>query len=195
LFVGVKIGDSHSNVAGPSRPERVANETRAALESKQALPDSIKEKALEDLSHAPKVMQPFLRRAIEDPAGFRRALIEAMPKMLFALLPVFAVILAIFYHGKKYPEHFYFAIHLHSFIFFALSLAALAKYPQLPAISIPAGLLALVWIVVYTTMALRRVYGGSMFATLAKEVAMGAIYGAISFAAFIVTIYVVSLQR
>ena len=36
------------------------------------------------------LMQPFLRRAVEDPGGFKRGLLETMPRMLFALLPVFA---------------------------------------------------------------------------------------------------------
>jgi len=195
LFVGVKIGQSQASGTRSSRPERVANETQVALESKQPLPDSLKKKALEDISHAPKLMQPFMRRVIEDPAGFRRAFIEAMPKMLFALLPIFAVILAMFYRGKNYPEHFYFAIHLHAFIFFALALGALAKFTQVAAVSVPASIVAQLWIVVYSTLALRRVYGGSTVATLAKEVGIGAIYCVLSFAAMVVTIYWVSLQR
>ena len=193
IFIGVTVGNKRENVLAPSRPERVATETRQALASKKALSDSAKKAALADIAKAPKLMQPLMRKAIEDPSGFRRGLLEAMPRMLFALLPVFALIVAMFYRGKKYPEHFYFAIHLHAFIFLALAVAAATRFTQVAAISGTAELLALVWICVYATIAFRRVYGGSMLATLTKEAVIGVIYSVLSFAALIVTIYVVSL--
>ena len=195
VFMGVRVGTTHSNGVSVSRPERVANEASNALSAQQALPDSLKKKALEDIARAPKVMQPFLRRAVEDPAGFKRGLLEAMPRMLFALLPVFALIVSIFYRGKKYPEHFYFALNLHSFVFLALAIAVAMRYTHVAALSIVAGIVANLWIVVYATISFRRVYGGSRTATIAKEVGVGALYGVVSLLAFIVTIYVVSLQR
>jgi hypothetical protein len=73
--------------------------------------------ALEQIERSPALVRPFLRRAVADPAGFRRGLLEALPRMFFVLLPVFAGIVALFYHGRKYPEHLYFAIHLHAFVF------------------------------------------------------------------------------
>jgi len=45
------------------------------------------------------------------------------------------------------------------------------------------------WIPVYATLAFRRTYGGKVAATLAKEIAIGAIYGAVALIAFMATIY------
>src|SRR6059058_3391673 len=109
--------------------------------------------------------------------------------MLFVLLPLFAGIVALFYRGRKYPEHLYFAIHLHAFIFLALAVAALAKFSELPAVAAVTSAIAICWIPVYAALAFRRVYGGSLGKTLAKEVAIGAIYGVTAIIAFIVMLY------
>ena len=138
-------------------------------------------------------MRPFLRRAIEDPGGLKRRLIETMPRMLFVLLPIFAGILALFYRGRKYPEHLYFAIHLHAFIFLALTVAELLKFTRLPLLVAGASLIAVIWIPIYATLAFRRVYGGSLSRTLLKEVAIGMIYSAAAAVGFIVMIYWVSI--
>src|SRR5688500_4015267 len=51
--------------------------------------------ALEEVASAPAVMRPFLRRAIEDPGGLKRGIYQTMPRVLFALLPVFAAIVSL----------------------------------------------------------------------------------------------------
>ena len=110
-----------------------------------------------------------------------------------ALLPVFAGIVALFYRGKKYPEHLYFAIHLHAFFFLALALVELLKFGRSPAVVIAAMILGFVSIPTYATLAFRRVYGGSLVGTMAKEVAIAVIYLIISFAAFVGMLYWVSI--
>jgi uncharacterized protein DUF3667 len=195
-FIGVTVTNtSHSSGARPSRPERVANEAGDAFRNQTALPDSLKREALKDIARAPKLMQPFLTRAVEDPAGFKRGILEAMPRMLFALLPVFAVIVAMFYHGKKYPEHFYFAIHFHAFVFLALSISVATRFTHFAPLSIAAQVVAFVWIASYATISFRRVYGGSMVATLGKEAAIMVLYSVVSLIAFILTLYAVSVSR
>ena len=139
-------------------------------------------------------MRPFLTRAIMDPAGFRRGVIETMPRMLFALLPVFAGVVALFYRGKKYPEHLYFAIHLHAFIFLALVVIELAKFTRVPGIVVAASVIAFGVVPIYATLAFRRVYGGSLVMTAVKEIAIGAIYAVVAFLAFVVLIYWVSVM-
>ena len=103
-----------------STPERVAEAATTAAGSQQAPTGAKHDQALRDIAKAPAVFRPFLRRLVLDPAGFKRGLVEAMPRVLFALVPVFAAIVALFYRGRKYPEHLYFAIHFHSFVFLAL---------------------------------------------------------------------------
>ena len=50
-----------------------------------------------------------------------------------------------------------------------------------------------IWIPIYVTLAFRRVYGGRIGSTIAKELGIGAIYAAISALAFAIMIYWVSV--
>lgn len=181
------------SAATRSRPERVADVMRGSLNNGQTPSSVDRAAALKDVEKAPALMRPTLHKVIADPAGFKRGIVETMPRMLFALLPVFAAIVAIFYRRRKYPEHLYFAIHLHAFIFLALSVAELAKFTRVPAIVGAVGLVSVLWIPVYTTLAFRRAYGGSLMVTLAKEAAIGALYLTMAIVAFILMLYWVSM--
>lgn len=84
---------------------------------------------------------------------------------MFALMPVFALLLMLAYRNREmyYAEHLVMALHLHSFWFVAL----LAFYPAGYAPEwVGVGLT--VWMAVYGIFALRRVYGGGWFATLGR---------------------------
>jgi len=191
LSGGLRVETTGSG-ARPSAPQRVANAASESL-NQQDLTAAEKQQALSDIKRAPSLMQPFLRKAVSDPAGFRRGILENMPRLLFVLLPVFAAIVALFYRHRKYPEHLYFAIHLFAFVFFALALSELAKFTMLPVLAAIASFCVVVAIPTYATLAFRRVYGGSLGRTILKEVAIGLIYAVVSVAAFIVMIYWVSI--
>lgn len=184
---------SAETTATASGARRVGELAGTALESGKAATQEESEAALRDVARAPSLMQPFLRRALTDPDGFKRGILETMPRMLFLLLPVFAGLVAIFYRGRKYPEHLYFAIHLHAFVFLALSAAALLRFTQIPLLAAIAGIIGAVWIPIYATLAFRRVYGGSLARTVLKELGIGALYALIAAIAFTITIYWVSI--
>ncbi|MBD3383708.1 DUF3667 domain-containing protein [candidate division KSB1 bacterium] len=83
-----------------------------------------------------------------------QSIIDNIPKVLFLLLPVFAMILYMLYirHSRYYIEHFVFSLHVHTFIFVLLILALLMPFDFMP------------WIVVlgthlYLFAALVRFYG------------------------------------
>ncbi|HJQ10347.1 MAG TPA: DUF3667 domain-containing protein [Gemmatimonadaceae bacterium] len=187
---GLQVGVTRT--ASSSAPQRVQSAAKESL-GNQPMTEQERQQALKDIERAPPVMQPLLRRVVADPDGFKRGLIETMPKMLFILLPVFAAIVALFYHGRKYPEHLYFAIHLHAFIFVALSLAAMAKYPAWPPLAIAASVAVVIWIPIYATLAFMRVYGGSLGSTLVREIAIAALYAVVAAAAMTITLYWVSI--
>ena len=194
MFVGLRTGATVQDTDGPiSRPERVANAASGAFDANEPLSKEARDAVLADIARAPGFMQPFLRRSVTDPAGFKRGILEAMPRMLFALLPVFAGIVAVFYRGRKYPEHLYFAIHLHAFVFLALTVVAIAKFTQIAPLVGVLALAAFLTIPVYATLAFRNAYGGSIARTLTKEAAIGAIYAVTCILGFILTIYWVSL--
>lgn len=92
---------------------------------------------------------------------------------MFLLLPVFAGIVGLLVRGKHtYGEHFVFALHVHAFAFLAL----------IPPLLVPASWRSVsdvlgIGIVVYTVVALRRVYALSRRRTAAVAIAAGAGYG------------------
>ena len=176
-----------------SRAARVGEAAGAALEKGEALSQAERDSVLRDIEKAPAPMRPFLRRAVGDPDGFKRGIANAVPRMLFALLPVFAAIVALFYRGRKYPEHLYFAIHLHAFIFLALALGALFRFLKVQEVAAVAGVVTVIWIPIYAVLALRRVYGGSLVRTVAKGLAIAGIYAVTAFVGFGIVVYAVSL--
>jgi uncharacterized protein DUF3667 len=200
--INVRMTPGRADTA-PGAPQRVANAASKAMKGSRADPDpgkggqpltaEEKAQALKDIEKAPALMRPLLRRSVEDPARFKRGMLEQMPRMLFVLLPVFAAIVGLFYRRRKYPEHLYFAIHLNAFIFLALTIAQASKFTYSTKISFIVGLIAVIWIPVYATLAFRRTYGGGVAVTLAKEVAIGAIYAVVALIALLVTIYFVAL--
>ena len=192
MFVGLRVTNFPSDSTG-SRAQRVGAAAGTALDSGQPLDAATRDSLLAEISGAPTPMQPFLRRAVLDPVGLKRSVLEALPRMLFAQLPVFAGIVAVFYRGRKYPEHLYFAIHLHAFVFLALSLAEVSKFTGSPVVVGIVAAISLLSLPVYATLAFRANYGGSVTATLAKELGIGAIYAATCAVGFIATIYWVSL--
>jgi hypothetical protein len=148
-------------VQGARSGQLTADERRAALES---------------IEEAPLLVQPILRRAVDSPEGLQGGILRAMPRMLIALLPIFAGILALFYRGRHYPEHLYFAIHLHAFIFLALAFSQLAQITGWTPLVRVVAVVVVVWIPVYAIKSLRRVYGGSLSMTVAKGVGIATLY-------------------
>lgn len=185
--IGLKVRPSAS-----TRAARVANAAGDAIANQEALSSGDRDSIMLAVNKAPPIMRPFFQKALLDPKGLKRSLAEAIPKMLFALLPVFAAIVALFYRKRKYPEHLYFAIHLHAFVFVILTVSTLFKFTRIAPVAMTAVALAMCSLPVYATIAFRRTYGGSVLGTLVKEVGIGAIYGAISFTAFVATLFAVS---
>ena len=177
---------------GSTKAEQVANAAGSAMANQEAISPTDRDSILAAVNKAPPIMRPFFQKVLLDPKGLKRSLTEAMPKMLFALLPVFAAIVALFYRNRKYPEHLYFAIHLQAFVFIALTIAALFKFTRITPLAVAASGLCLLSIPVYATMAFRKTYGDTLPTTLLKGIGIGAIYGTVSIVAFITTLFVVS---
>ena len=189
LHLGLHVGVTTTGEKPASPSAGGAAPSSEATRRPEALSEADKRAALQQIGQAPALIRPVLRRAIEDPQGFRRGIFDTMPRMFFALLPVLAVIIAMFYRGRKYPEHLYFAIHLQTFIFLVLAATEALKFTKLPALVVGAAFAGLLWISIYATLAFRRVYGGSLIRTITKELAILALYGATSIVAFIGLLY------
>lgn len=172
----VDAGGIHVDIttAPPSAAKNVAGAVVEAREG--AITAEQRAEALKQIEHAPRIMRPIFRKAINDPDGFKANILAGMPKVLFALLPVFAGIVALFYRRRHFPEHLYFALHLHAFVFLVLSVAQTAKYTRVTPFAFVVGLLAALTIPVYGLIALRRMYGGSIGGTMARAAGIAALY-------------------
>jgi hypothetical protein len=148
--------------------------------------DEDRRAAQAEIATAPRIMRPILQRAVDDPKGFRQHLYENLPRIMFVLVPLLGAIIGLFYRGRHYPEHLYFAIHLVTFVFLITLVAELTKFTYSFPVSAVARLISQLMIPVYAFFALRRVYGGSVGQTIAKEAGIAALYG-VSYACVLLT--------
>jgi hypothetical protein len=89
----------------------------------------------------------------------------ALPKALVLLLPIFALLLKLFWRKFYYAEHSVFALHYHAFALILLTPGGL-----LPgAAGNSANGIALIVCLAYLFLALRRVYGDGIGRTLLKS--------------------------
>ena len=106
-----------------------------------------------------------------------RTWLENLPVAMFCLLPVFALLLKVFYPNRRwfYSEHLVFAMHNHTVAFLAFTVAAL-----LPEGNVAAGMsvqLLLLALALYYFVAMRRFYGGGRFVTAIKFLLLLNLYG------------------
>ena len=113
---------------------------------------------------------------------------EHVPTMMFFLLPVFALLLKLLYarRGRLYVEHFVFALHLHAFAFAAFTVMLLAGNP---VVSNVMGC----WVLLYTFLAMRRVYRQPLLRTGARYLALGLGYSTVLAFALAITAVVTLL--
>jgi hypothetical protein len=94
---------------------------------------------------------------------------EDLPRLMFVLLPIFAVLLKIAGPGRLYFDHLIFSIHLHSAAYVVLALMLpLEHVPHW----LPIGLQVLLftYLLSYFVMAVRRVYAASWGVAIAKSI-------------------------
>jgi hypothetical protein len=122
--------------------------------------------------------QRFKRRLDHDDEGlkdemrrFGERFLSNIGAAMFVMLPLFALWLKLVYLGRdlRYTEHLVFALHLHAFWFLALALT-LPGLPWLKAVAVFA-------VPVYAMLALKRVYGGSLWGRLLRAAVVSLLYG------------------
>jgi len=146
-----------------------------------------------EIQAQPWLFRPLLRAIAEDYEQLTRRASEAMPRVLFVLIPALALVLRLFYRGRHYPEHLYFATHFGAFVFVVLTVETAAEYTRSLQVIAVAQLIGALVIAAYGVLAQRRVYGGSWLATGAKALGASVIYGALwSSAVLAVTVWVSS---
>jgi hypothetical protein len=128
-----------------------------------------------------------LASAKKNPGQAVARLFSVLPQTLFVLVPLFAVLLKIFYVFKRrlYMEHLMVALHSHAFIFMSLLLIALVKLlTGWAATSLPVALPLLnllrdaiwIWLPVYLFLMQKKVYRQGWFMTTIKYSVIGISY-------------------
>ena len=120
-----------------------------------------------------------LERAAADPRALNRAFEDTIPRAMFVLLPVFAVLTRLAWRRSqlRYPAHLYLALHVHSAAFVALLVLSigLGLAPTNVAVAL-IEVAYLAYIGWYSLTALHRVFGDSWPKTIVKGVAIGFAY-------------------
>lgn len=148
-----------------------------------------REEIMARLNESPRLLRPVLRAVAEDPAGFRARIFTTMPRVFFAMLPVFAAIVALFFRGRTFPTALVFAVHLHAFAFLALTITELAKFSGSIGVALAASGAVLLVLVLYVLRAFRAVYGGGWVSIAGRSLAIGVVYLFSSLPAFMLTLW------
>lgn len=94
---------------------------------------------------------------------------EQLPRMMFAMLPIFALLLKLLYarRGRYYVEHFIFSLHFHAFVFLLLTVYMGLEYvPGVAGSGLGAGVT--IWMLLYLFIAMKSVYGQGVVKTALK---------------------------
>lgn len=138
-----------------------------------------------------RFLAPLFELMENDPDRLNRIFTDRLAKSVVVLVPVFALLLRLLYRRRPYIAQLIFSLHLHSFAFLVLLLglgldAAIGAAEDRR----PGNGLAVLAIMVYTFLALRRVSGQGRLATVAKMAALGLGYLAALVATMMVTLAV-----
>lgn len=112
-----------------------------------------------------------------------------LPITMFFMLPVFALLLALFYRKKRrfYVEHFVFSIHVHVAVFAVFTVMALVSEAMIAGIL---DLILLFLLAVYNVAALMRYYGDAAVVTTAKWAFLTMSYAVMLIPGFLLTVFV-----
>jgi hypothetical protein len=171
-------------------PELGKGGLRISVDEPGAVPMTEQDRAemRAEIDSASWILRPILRRMLEDPAGFRARVFTIMPRVFFALLPVFAGIVALFYRGRTFPAALVFAVHLHAFAFIAFTVSEAMKFSGNAHLADRVNGLMAVIVAIYALRAFRAMFGGRWPITLLKAAGIGFVYLVASVPAFTVGI-------
>lgn len=118
----------------------------------------------------------------------KESLLDNSSKLIFFLLPVFALLLKLLYlrKGFFYSEHLVFSIYYYNFVYLAASVQLLLS--MVPGLAWLATLLGF-WIVFYLVFAMKRVYGQSWGKTIMKFLVLDALFLISMLAAFTIGVF------
>ena len=169
-----RIGSIHSTLPAAARADLFsqANGNLGKIKT-----DKKDKKATEAKDWMSRHVEGALSRVAADPAALNGPMTVWIPRALFLLLPIYALLLALFYirHRKQYflVDHLVFSLSIHTFAFVALMFAA--GLAQLIGGSFVAILFFGV-MAVYILLAMKRFYAQGWIKTSIKYVLLSGTY-------------------
>jgi hypothetical protein len=154
-----------------------------------------------------EAVEDLKKLCYESEAELQAAVDEArarwMPRVMFVLVPVFAGLVQLMTRRMKraYPQHVFFALHVHAVWFGAAALVAALQWaggPLMPrdgALDNTAGALILLYIIVYITVAFRRAYDVTTRRALLNTAVVLILYGIAVAAATVAIIWPTVFNR
>ncbi|MEN0652626.1 MULTISPECIES: DUF3667 domain-containing protein [Hyphobacterium] len=121
---------------------------------------------------------------IQDPDSWWRSVQVWTPRMIFVLLPIYALLLALMHFWKRgvfYYDHLVVSLHFHSFLFFLMTALILAS-PLIGGWGIVAFIL---WSNFYLYRLHRRVYLHGRFTSVARVIVLDLVYMVVLSIAFL----------
>jgi hypothetical protein len=146
-----------------------------------SLPDAVNDRLNRMLGRA----KDNIGRVQEQPGVLVETFLQTLPQTLFVLLPLFALLLKVFYLFKRrlYMEHLIVALHSHAFLCLALliglALGGLRGLFDPGLVHGAIGLLQLallLWVPIYLFLTQKRVYGQGWIMTTLKFAMIGFCY-------------------
>ncbi|WP_306394648.1 DUF3667 domain-containing protein [Telluria beijingensis] len=158
LAAAVADGRAKDTLFGPALPEHADQFERTVGKVKERT--STMHPVLQEKVARFSAMSPQEQRA-----AFKLVFFSYTPYAIFAMMPLFAFYLKLLYlgSGRRYGEHFLFALHTNAFAFMLLSAMILV-----PASWSFVVFMLLVWLTFYLPVAMRRVYGGGWTVTIVR---------------------------
>ena len=195
-FLYFLVAATTPNVLRPPAPAIPSGRIQIDLLDPQqgmaALTPEQREQVHASVARAPGWLRPALQAYVAEPQRVVEAFRRNLPRLLFALVPVFAAIVAVFYRRRPFPQHVIFALHIHAALFLTFALARLTHLTGLVLLAALAQGAAAVFMAAYAARAFRHVYRASWAGVLVKGIAIAVVYGLVTGAAF-VGMFLVSL--
>jgi hypothetical protein len=146
-----------------------------------------------DRDDAAWFLKPMMIALQKDPIAFRARTLTIMPRVFFALLPVFAATVWLFYRRRRFPVALVFAVHVHAFAFLAFSIVEAAKFSGSEIVVAIVTVPILIAFTGYALASLRAVFGGRWPITIVKAAGIAMVYGIAAVPAFLIVLIWASL--
>jgi len=107
-----------------------------------------------------------------------QALLHYIPQAFFILVPFFALLVWLVTRrsGLNYPQHLYFALHVHAAAFAISAISQVAWFLPNAAAADWLRALGVLWMVCYVVLAFKRVYRTTVVGALWRTAVVGPIY-------------------